>query len=280
MSRDRPKPDQGHQLDVPDTVEGTTEAEPLVVNERSGPTGGTAEAEPGVEARRSRSSVRSRPDGGPRSPCLGACEGRQAPAPSGAVTTSLPRGGGRSRVPHRRVPRQNARGRAGVAGTRAASFHRRSDNRAVAKGPARERRYQTLGGLCEHNPWRVVGTSSRASACHPVQQPDPRAGKVRGRNQAQPVHEPGRRRTGTRGNAGNAEAFLAIIAFYPTLRIGSLREPFAPRDCFSGTALAPIYNLCSAFHVEPHHGLIGKSYKPRRQTGLPIRFRSCPEPKG
>ena len=37
------------RLEVPNTVEGATEAEPLAVDERSGPTGGTAEAEPGVE---------------------------------------------------------------------------------------------------------------------------------------------------------------------------------------------------------------------------------------
>jgi hypothetical protein len=74
---------------------------------------GTAEAGPGVTARRARTSVRPRPDGGTGSPCLGADEGRQAPAPNGTATRSLPREGGRSRSPHRRVPRRNARRRTG-----------------------------------------------------------------------------------------------------------------------------------------------------------------------
>jgi hypothetical protein len=82
-------------------------------------TEGSAEAGPGVTDRRSRTSVRPRPDGGTGSPCLGADEGRQAPAPNGKVRTSLPRGGDRSWPTHRRVPRRNARRRTGAAGTRA-----------------------------------------------------------------------------------------------------------------------------------------------------------------
>ena len=82
-------------------------------------TGGSAEAGPGVTVRGSRTSVQPRPDGGTGSPCLGADEGRQAPAPNGTATTSLPRKGGRSRLPHRRVPRRNARRRTGGVGAEA-----------------------------------------------------------------------------------------------------------------------------------------------------------------
>jgi hypothetical protein len=88
-----------------------------MTNER-GVTVGSAEAGPGVTARRSRSCVRPKPGGEPGSPCLDAGEGRHSPAPNEAVTTFFPRRGRRSMMPHRRVPRRNARGRLGGAGTK------------------------------------------------------------------------------------------------------------------------------------------------------------------
>lgn len=115
-------------------------------------TAGPAEAGPGVRSRRSRTGHRPRPEVGTGSPCLGAYEGRQAPAPNGTGTTSLPRGGGRSRLPHRRVPRRNARRRTGGAGTDAVSNSRRGGDRAVAKDPARERRDRTQGAVRAQSP--------------------------------------------------------------------------------------------------------------------------------
>jgi hypothetical protein len=110
---------------------------------------GSAEAGPGATVRRSRTNVRPRPDGGTGSPCLGADEGRQAPAPNGTVTTSLPRGGGRSKVPHRRFPRRNARRRTGVVGTRAGPEPAEAGN---------GRSQRTPHGSKEPNPGGCEGT--------------------------------------------------------------------------------------------------------------------------
>jgi hypothetical protein len=142
----------GQQLGVPSTVQVPAEAGSIHVDERTGMTVGPAEAGPGVRSRRSRTSYRPRPEIGTGSPCLDAGEGRQAPAPNGTGTTSLPRGGGRSRLPHRRVPRRNARGRSGGAGTDAVSNSRRSGERTGAKDPARERRCRTQGAVRAQSP--------------------------------------------------------------------------------------------------------------------------------
>jgi hypothetical protein len=113
---------------------------------------GSAEAGPGVTTRRSRSCVRPRPDGEPGSPCLGADEDRQAPAPNETVTTLVPRRGLGTRMSHRRVPRRFARRRTGGAGTDAVSDPHRSEGRTVAKDPARERRCQTQGAVRAQSP--------------------------------------------------------------------------------------------------------------------------------
>ena len=159
--------------------------------------------------------------------------GRKALAPNETGTTFIPRGGSGSTSPRRRVPRRSARRRSGGAGTKAISKPRRSGDRTVARGLARERRFQTQRGCEGTIPEGSRGTSSRASACHPVQRPDPRSGAVRGRNQAHPVHESGGCRTGTRQIAGNAEASLAISAFYPTLHIDSLGGRMPPATATS-----------------------------------------------
>lgn len=89
----------GQQLDVPNAVEGTTEIGPEAAKERSGATGGTAEAGPGVADRRPRSCVRSKPDGGPGSPCLDADGVGEHQPPTGQVRPFSPEGeAGRCRL--------------------------------------------------------------------------------------------------------------------------------------------------------------------------------------
>lgn len=249
-SMDRPKPDRWPATWRPVLGLGNDRGRTLGRGRTIGVDGRNRRSGTRCQGRRSRSCVRPKPDGEPGSPCLGADEvGKHQPpmrlvrlcspegevgrgSPTDASHDGTPEGGPAVQGPMRRpLPTE-----AGVG---------RSRRTKHGSGDTRSR-----GAVRAQSPFGSGGTSSRASACHPVQQPNPRPERARGRSQAHPVHESGERRTGTRGTAGNTEAFLADIAFYPTLHIGSIGGYSPPATATPDTALAPIYNLCSAFHVE------------------------------
>ena len=213
-----------------------------------GATGGPAEAGPGVAVRRSWSCVRSRPRGGPGSPCLGAYGGQRAPAPNGVHGPPPPRGrwgGGPTDASHGGPPEGGPALRGPVRLSYPAEagigWPRRALHGSGGNGPWRAVRAQSSGG---------ADASLRASACQPVQRPDPQPGGVSGRSRARPGRGPGRCRTGTRTIVGNTEAFPPINAFFPTLLSAVIGGYSPPATATPGKALAGINNLCPAFHVE------------------------------
>jgi hypothetical protein len=177
---------------------------------------GPTEAGPGVTVRRSEPWERPKPRPWLRSPCLGACRIGTSQLPQGRIRRHSPEGEvGRGRLDDA-SPGAKPEGETTVLGPKRSSIPRRSEGRATARCRARERRVTSQGAV-QAQPQRDGGPSSRARACHPVQQPGPRPKKC-GAEALRPSIM-GRANVGPERNETRCapKCTLRNIAFYPIL---------------------------------------------------------------
>ena len=190
---------------------GPTEAGPVAATERSGEGPLVDRGRPGDRGRMIRACVPAEAGQRAQVAVPGRVGVEDTPAPSVECPSSLPRRGGLPDARCCRVPRRSARRRTGVARPLTSSI-------PPPKRGSSERR----------------GRCSRASACHPVRQIDPRPGRCR----AETLRDPEANRSNVgperEGPLGTPKRTRGIIAFYPTLVSADVKGLFAPRVCSTG----------------------------------------------